>query len=221
MKRKEPLVTGEIYHIFNRSIAEYQIFSSKGEFSRMLQGIEYYQFDNLISLRHFLELNTTTKLGFKNKLTEIAVSKSRLVEIIAYCLMPTHIHLLLKQNLDNGITKFIGNLLNSYSKYFNIKHKRKGPLWQSKFNNVLIKTDEQLLHLTRYIHLNPTSSGLAKKPEDWIFSSYREYLGWDDEKPICQYKDLMDINSIAYQKFVNDRISYQKELAKIKTLLLD
>ena len=81
-------------------------------------------------------------------------SEDYLVEIIAYCFMPTHIHLILRQLKKDGISIFMGKILNSYTRYFNLKNKRKGPLWESKFKNVEVVTDEQLLHLTRYIHLN-------------------------------------------------------------------
>ena len=67
-------------------------------------------------------------------------------------------------------------LLNSYTRYFNEKIKRKGPLWEGRFKKVLVNSDEQLLHLTRYVHLNPVSAGIVEKPEDWPCSSYREYI---------------------------------------------
>jgi len=117
----------------------------------------------------------------------------------------------------------MGNVLNSYSRYFNTKHKRGSPLWKGKFKNVLVETDEQLLHLTRYIHLNPTSAGLVKKPEEWPYSSYLEYLGKIKKMDrICSYEDLMDISpSSSYKNFVESRISYQRELEKIKHLILE
>jgi len=136
--------------------------------------------------------------------------------------MPTHFHLILKQLKKGGISTFIGNVLNSYSRYFNTKHKRGGPLWEGKFKNVSVETDEQLLHLTRYIHLNPTSAGLVKKPEEWPYSSYLEYLGKIKKiNRICSYEDLIDISPLSYKNFVESRILYQRELAKIKHLILE
>jgi putative transposase len=134
--------------------------------------------------------------------------------------MPTHIHLILKQLAPSGISIFVGNVLNSYTRYFNLKHHRKGPLWESKFQNILVKGDEQLLHLTRYIHLNPVTALLTDKPQNWKFSSYNEYLG-QTNYPICQYKDLIEFDQNKYKKFVLDRISYQRELAIIKKITLD
>ncbi len=135
--------------------------------------------------------------------------------------MPTHIHLILKQLKQNGISKMLGDTLNSYSRYFNTRHQRKGPLWESRFHNVLIKTDEQLLHLTRYLHLNPVSASLCDNPKDWPYSSYHEYLRLKREFPICQFDELLDIQPEKYQQFVQERAGYQRVLSKIKELLLE
>lgn len=108
---------------------------------------------------------------------------------------------------------------NSYSHYFNNRHKRKGPLWESKFKNIRVETVEQLLHLTRYIHLNATSAGLVDNPEDWRWSSYNEYLV--GEENICRFKDIINIDTKDYREFVEDRKDYQKEISRIKALLLE
>ena len=113
-------------------------------------------------------------------------------------------------------------VLNSYSTYFNIAHNRKGPLWESRFKNVLVESDEQINHLVRYTHLNPTTANLVNRPEDWSHSSYREYLGRvADSQKMCQFDDVSDIKLSLYRKFVNDQISYQRGLAKIKNLIMD
>ena len=111
-------------------------------------------------------------------------------------------------------------MLDAYSRYFNIKNKRKGPLWESKFKRVLIKDDAQLLHLTRYIHLNPVTDYLVNKPEEWGYSSYKEYI-YNPKDKICKYDNILNINSCFYRDFVENRIGYQRELAMIKTILFD
>jgi len=84
----------------------------------------------------------------------------------------------------------------------------------------LVETDEQLLHLTRYIHLNPVTAYLVNNPIDWKWSSYGEYIS-DDKNGICKFDDILDMKPDSYKKFVEDRILYQRELAKIKGLLFD
>lgn len=215
--RKVPLVKGEVYHIFNRSIAEYKIFNNKWEYLRMMEIIRYYRGE-----KRGIRFSKWKEMKEKGFFHENLSNQDKFVDIIAYCLMPTHIHLILKQLKDKGISFFMSQIANSYARYFNIKHKRKGPLWEREFQNVLVTNDEQLLHLTRYIHLNPTSASLVKRPQDWISSSYREFLGEINEpERICDFSNFLDINLTFYRKFVEDRISYQRDLEKIKHLILE
>jgi len=146
----------------------------------------------------------------------------KLIDMLAYCLMPTHIHFVLKQLKENGISGFIKIILSSYSSYFNIKYKRKGPLWQGRFKNVRVENDNQLLHLTRYLHLNPVTASLVDTPENWGFSSYKEYLKQikKDEK-LCNFSGYFDITPTAYEKFVKDHIGYQKDFSLIEHLIYD
>ena len=161
------------------------------------------------------------RAGFISAFNSIVQDQESIVQIIAYCLMPTHIHLILKQVHDAGISSFMGNILNSYSRYFNTRHQRKGPLWESKFQNVRIESDEQLLHLTRYIHLNPVTAFLVDRPDDWEFSSYIEFISESPKQSLTQFNDLMEIDPKNYRGFVQERANYQRELAKIKNLLID
>ena len=136
--------------------------------------------------------------------------------------MPTHIHLIVEQLVDGGISLFMGNILNSYARYFNIKYKRLGPLWVGRFKEALVETDEQMLHLSRYVHLNPTTANLIEKPEAWEFSSYQEYLNNVDEKVRISYWDhVIDIPSQDYKLFVDDQIGYQRDLGIIRKLILE
>lgn len=215
--RKDLLVTEEIYHVFNKSIAEFRIFNNTDELIRMQNIIYYYQKENPeIKFSKFIKLTQDEQ----DKKQTAFIQKEDIVQILTYCVMPTHIHLVLKQLKQNGISIFMNNILNSYSRYFNIKHKRKGPLWESRFKNILVTNDEYLLHLTRYIHLNPVTIKLVDKPEDWQASSYNEYISRVSNK-ICDYEKILNIEPMRYKEFVEDRISYQRELAKIKSLLIE
>jgi putative transposase len=212
--RRDLLIVGQIYHIFTKSIAEFSIFNNNSEFLRMLEIIHYYQIE-----KPEVKFSKFTK---SQKVRDTNLNKEKLVEIVAYCLMPTHLHLVLKQLKQNGISIFMSNILNSYTRYFNIKHNRKGPLWEGRFKNVLVESDEHLLHLTRYIHLNPVTAYLIDKPEEWPASSYNEYLlNAEDKNKLCNYDKIMNIEPVSYKKFVEDRASYQRELAGIKLFLLE
>ncbi|MCM8762569.1 MAG: transposase [Candidatus Omnitrophica bacterium] len=176
--------------------------------------MKYYKNERNLKFSQFLRLANTEKDN--NSTAE------KIVEIICYCIMPTHIHLILKQLKEKGLSLFMNNILNSYTHYFNFHHKRKGPLWESRFKHVLIDTDEYLLHLTRYIHLNPVTAGLVDKPELWEFSSYKEYIGMKrTEYKLCNFKEVLEINPNSYKEFVENGILTQKEIAKIKHILLE
>lgn len=219
MHRKYPLETDSVYHVFNKSIADFKIFNEKKDFLRIFEVAKYYQFEKVpLSFSRFIRARKERKKIFSNSF--LLEKNNKLVEIIAYCFMPTHIHLALKQVKDNGISVFMNKVLDSYTRYFNLSHKRKGPLWEGPFKNVLVESDDQLYHLTRYIHLNPVTAYLVDKSEDWDFSSYREYLGIAKDK-VCKYDDLFEIDTASYKKFVEDRVSYQRELQRIKILMLD
>ena len=218
--RKDQLIDGECYHICTKSIAGYKIFNNDEEFLRMMGLLQYYQFDKMpVRFSHFVE--SITLENFTHKLKMISQGKDKIVKIIAFCLMPTHIHCVLQQSSDSGIARFMANVLIGYSKYFNLRHNRKGPLWEGRFRSIFIKDDDQLLHLTRYLHLNPTSAGLIHHPEDWRYSSYRQYIDLENENCFCEYQDKISVSQVDYRKFVEDRMAYQKELEKIKHVILE
>ena len=100
-----------------------------------------------------------------------------LIDIIAYCLMPNHYHLLVCLKVDNLSRRVMQPFGVSYTKAVNKQQGRVGPVFQGPFQAVQVDGNEQLVHLSRYIHLNPVCAGLVAAPEAWAFSSYRDYVG--------------------------------------------
>ena len=147
-----------------------------------------------------------------------------MVEILCYCLMPNHFHFLLRQLKERGITRFMTRFTDSYAKYFNTKHKRNGPLFQGRFKAVRIEDDNQLLHVSRYIHLNPVVSYVVSvdQLDAYPWSSMGEYLGLhknqlsNKDLILGQFKDAK-----AYRSFVHDQIDYAKTLQAIEHLTID
>lgn len=216
--RKTPLVNDQYYHIYTRSIAKYQIFNDADDYERILELMDIYRYSEFNhKYSKFKELEITTQAAISNSLKK---ENNILVEIVSYCIMPTHLHLILKQVINEGISKYMARILNSYTKYFNAKHHRNGPLYESRFKNVLIKNDEQLLHTTRYVHLNASSAGLIANPFDWQYSSLKEYCE-DVETGICEFSEIIDMSPKKYKKFVLDQKSYQRSLSIIKNILID
>lgn len=210
--RTTPLVIDQIYHVFNRGVAKLPIFTNRRDYNRFLETIYYYQFQG--PKPQFSQLNRFKDFNFeKNK---------KIVEILCYCLMPNHYHLLIKQLQDNGISEFINKTSNSYTKYFNTKHNRIGPLLQGQFKAVRIEYDEQLMHVSRYIHLNPIASFIVKDLKEYHWSSYLAYIGLRIDK-ICTNEFILAMFKTMqkYEQFVLNQVEYAQSIEKIKHLLID
>ena len=215
MAQKRYFRAGCFYHVFNRSIAGFKIFSDFKNAERFLTALDYYNSTEIKSSLSAVLAKNNFKRG-----SLLKPKPAGLVKMIAYCIMPNHYHLFLKLLKDDALWKYLSDVENSSTRFFNSKFNRKGPLWEGRFKYVLVRTNSQALHLTRYIHLNPTSEGLVKKPEDWKFSSYNEYL--KNPKILKEYLTELEIDSSErYRKFVEDRIDYQAKLAKIKKIILE
>lgn len=181
------------------------------DYQRFLQTIYYYQF-------------TGPKPKFSNQKrfrSKDFDKNPKIVEIHCYCLMPNHFHLVIKQLKDNGIQEFLSKAINSYTKYFNTKHNRVGPLFQGQFKAILVETEEQLLHLSRYIHLNPYVADITDDWETFPYSSINEFI--TAQPRLCNLDTILGFfnNPQDYKIFIKDYEGYASELTKIKHLLLD
>jgi len=112
-------------------------------------------------------------------------------------------------------------LANSYARYFNVRHHRSGPLFSGPFKAVSIEGDDQFLHVTRYIHLNPYVAGVVKTPLAYTWSSLSEYIALGAPR-ICHTELLASMMTPSeYVAFMNDQADYARELEDIKHLLID
>ncbi|OGF63988.1 hypothetical protein A2Z53_02105 [Candidatus Giovannonibacteria bacterium RIFCSPHIGHO2_02_42_15] len=145
--RKILFANNKIYHIFNRGTDKRKIFLSKSNYERFLLNLSIL--NDLDNIQHHLsrfDLENPNLIKFKPK---------PLVDVLCYCLMPNHYHLLVRQKIDNGIPKFLHKLQMGYSKYFNTLHDRSGNLFQGAYKAVEINNDSQFKYIPLYIHMNP------------------------------------------------------------------
>lgn len=136
------------------------------------------------------------------------------IEVVAYCLMTNHFHLLLYQADTPYLEKFMRSLMTSYSRYFNLKYKQTGPVFESRYKAARIDQDSYLQHITRYIHLNP------RLWEHHKYSSFRFYR--DGNEPYWLHtKKILDLfaSRDAYAKFVSDYEEMRDMLSELKHLL--
>ncbi len=211
--RNTPFVNGEYYHLFNRGNEKRHIFTQPRDYKRFLQTFYYYQFTG--PKQSFSKFAKSDLNSFKPD------SEKKLIDILCYCLMPNHFHFLVKQLKNNGISIFLSQISNSYTKYFNTKYTRVGALLQGVFKAVRIETDEQLIHTSRYIHLNPVVSGLVKMPENYRWSSYHEYF--TGQKGFCTIEEILNFfpSPKKYQEFVEAQIDYGTTLEILKHRAID
>jgi len=211
--RKTVFENGYFYHIYNRGSEKRIIFARPQNYQRFIKTIYYYQYEG-----PKLRLSLLNQDCFQNFKPD---QSKKLVEIICYCLMPNHFHFLIKQIKEDGISKFISQLSNSYTKYFNTRFKRVGALFQGVFQAVIMESDEQFIHTSRYIHLNPLVSGLIDNLSDWPWSSYEEYT--NKKGGICSKQPIMSNFPSAeiYEKFVLDQADYGKTLELLKHQSID
>ncbi len=97
--------------------------------------------------------------------------------VIAYCLMPNHYHFLLRQETQRPLSDFLRVVFNSYVQAVNVQEARSGTLFEGRFRHVWVDREGYLVHLCRYIHLNPVRAAIVARPEDWPYSNYLEWTG--------------------------------------------
>lgn len=205
------------YHLYNRGVEKRNIFLDKQDYSVFLSYLKEYLTPKLIDeLR--LKLNDNSLDGEEKDNILKQIKRNNFfdeIQLLCYCLMPNHFHLLIKQFLGNSIDRLMNSLCLRYSMYFNRKYKRVGKLFQGVYKAVVMETDEQLLYLTKYIHLNPFGYEIFEKT-DYSFditalltsqpSSYLNYLGkinqsWIHTKDILAFYNK-NKPELSYRSFI-------------------
>lgn len=218
--RVKTYVENGYYHTYNRGVEKRNIFIDDQDYRVFLQFLKNYLSPPPKIITHPVQAVTGSGPVRLRPLKTFFEE----ITLCAYCLMPNHFHFLINQTNKDSMTRFIQALCTSYSMYFNKKYKRIGTLFQGPYKAVLVMEDSYLLHLSRYIHLNPiellTGPGPVK-PENYSYSSYPHYLGkkkalWINPEPVLGFfksarrRNLRDFFS--YQSFVEDYLEDPREL---------
>ena len=217
--RKDIFTNGSFYHIFNKTIDHRLIFENDKISKLFLNLLRYYRSTkSVIRYSHFNELQRETRIRIEKQLIIPAHFK---IEILTFCLMPNHFHLLLKQKKAEGIIRYISDTINSLTRFFNILHERKGPIFLPQFRSRQIHTREELIHVSRYHHLNPFSAGIVKNLKDILsypYFSFNEYskAGLTN---LCNTDYILkefSFDKNKYQQFVFSNAEHQKMLQSVK-----
>lgn len=189
------------YHIYNRGVAKQVIYHDEEDYTVFLS-----------LLKRYLDIEP-----HKNRRGAVYEHMRDEVELLAYCLMPNHFHLLFYLKEEQAITRLMRAVCTTYTAYYNKKYSRVGTLFQGRYKASPITSDEYLQHISRYIHLNP------KDYLEWPYSSLGAYMGRQQIDWLIPGKiqGLFDGGPTEYRTFLKDYEGHKAALEEIKHELAD
>jgi len=227
MQRAKP-INNEIYHVLNRGTDKRKIFLCDEDYLRFIHDIFEFNDEKGVTPNtgyFFNRRNNTMEVGLPY-IRQNKKPRKFLVEILAFCLMPNHFHLMLRQKVDGGITKFMRKLGTGYTNYFNQKYKRSGALFQGKYKIGHITDEAHFIHLPYYIHFNPLDliapewrerelknyDVAINFLEKYRWSSHLDYLGKKNFPSVTQREFLTKFFE-GPQQYKKDSINWLKEIS--------
>jgi len=241
--RKEQFEDGQIYHVILRAIDDNLIFKDTNDYYRGIFSIYEFNNANPVTIRKKREARASFKKKSRGRASanfvEFVDERDKLVEILAFCFMPNHIHLLLRQVKEGGLRKFMVKLGSGYGRYFNQKYHRKGYVFQNRFKSVHIKNDGQAVVVGSYIFTNPVAliepgwkelgirnhsvKEVIKFLEDYKWSSYQDCIGVKNFPSVTQQEFLLGVmnGEQGCRNVVKNWVKYKKEVGQHEDLLLE
>ncbi len=210
------------YHIYNRGVEKRKIFEDRKDYLAFLGCLKLYltppkPLDRRIS--HTLQGSSLSDTKTIYAPSRQPKNHQNTIELVAYCLMPNHFHLLIRQINKDSMNHFMRSLTTRYSMNFNKKHERVGHLFQGIYKAVMVEQESQFLWVTKYIHRNPLTLPVCNndpaKLVEYPYSSYKNYLGqihqtWVHPENILTYFSETNPRN-SYQNFVEETLANQKE----------
>jgi len=222
------LVNNEIYHIIVRGVGDSEIFKEDSDYYRAIFSLYEFNTSEPVTIREKRKLRNKNKIA-RGLTSGRSDGRDLLVELMCFAFLPNHIHLLMRQLQNSGITNFMRKFGTGYATYFNLKYKRRGHLFQGRYRAVHIKSDSQLKITFSYIHTNRIAiiepgwkeNGI-KLPigkiidflENDKWSSYRDYLRNDNFPSVTSRDFLLQVfgGQKNCKKFIVDWIKYKADL---------
>ena len=224
MSRSFSFAPGEYYHLYNRGTEKRNIFTSKADRNRFLALLFFANQHAPID---------STQRGSTSLSIESGRDSEPLVELVCYCLMPNHFHLLVREIGNDGISKFMQKLATGYTMYFNKRNERTGALFQGRFKATHVANDRYMRYLISYIHLNPVKliepkwkeTGITdrvraeKYLEKYTHSSYLDYLGLSRPEGVILSREALPeyfSSSDCFKQFVTEWLTYNSEQSEVE-----
>lgn len=204
--RKDPLTTGEYYHIYNRGVDKRDIFTDTNNLNRFILSVkEFNTIKPIGSIREKIERN-------KGHADVQRLEEWPLVSIVCYCFNPNHFHFIVKQEVDGGISEFFKRLLGGYTKYFNEVHNRSGALFQGRFKSNLINDDQYFLKIYPYVNINYSIHNIPTEKSHLVWASDREYDS-------CLFDIVSEKEAKSLLDFYGSKESFKGECIKITSII--
>ena len=198
------------HHVYNRGTDKRIIFNDIEDFRRFVL---------YLNVVNDVDVKSPAHMGaYENEESRLENSE-RLVNLIAFCLMPNHFHLLLQERVAGGISKFMQRLGTAYTMYFNEKNERGGALFQGRFKNRLVDSELYLLKVIDYIHLNPKKLSGSLRGYEW--SSYHYYCGENKFGYLLQPDALSGHTKVERGEEYRKGLNSQGDFGEIEHLVID
>src|SRR3989338_11467355 len=177
--QRQQTTTGEIYHIYNRGVEKRDVFMDEQDYLRFIH-----------NLFEFNDTAPAGKYSVKSEAKPPKIDRNTLLDILAFCLMPNHFHIMIREQQENGVSTFMQKPGTGYTVYFNQKYERTGVLFQGVYKSIHITDDSYFRYLPFYIHLNPldllypnwregtveNTTKVFQFLENYKWSSYLDYM---------------------------------------------
>lgn len=226
---------GGIYHIIQRGVEKRKIFTNSQDYSRFILGLEFFSRDASVDIWNLVAPGVPGTPG-ERIVRAREESAKPIVELMAFALMPNHFHLIVREIQEGGISLFMMKM-GGYSRYFNNQHNRIGPLFQSRYKMVPVKTDAQLSILFAYVHTNPVELVEPKWKDlkvvnrkkatdflgDYKWSSYRDYLGLQNFSNATQCDFFLDLygGTRGCRQMIEDWIYFKADNAGLDLKIME
>jgi putative transposase len=235
MPKRDKIVPGQIYHVCNRGVDKRNIFLEDSDYFRAIHNLLEFNNENPVVNANY-SFTKTKNIGSGNQY--IDRPRKLLVEILAFCLMPNHFHLLIKPLVENGLELFMRKFGGGYANYFNKKYQRPGALFQGRYKMVAVTKESHFIHLPFYIHLNPLDligsdwrnkkidnyDKTIKFLESYRWSSHLDYTGIKNFPSLTQRDFLLEFfgNSKEYKRSIEKWLQdLDSNLESIKDISLE
>jgi len=236
MSSKNPsLVNGEIYHVVSRSVGDATVFDDEKDFYRGIFCI--YEFNNSKPVNMWIRRrNRIIEKKVLGRTSLTSQERDKFVEVLAFSFMPNHLHLILRQIKEGGISKFMQKVGTGFANYFNDRYERQGHVF-NKFRAIHIKNDNQLKNAFVYVHCNLISliepgwkEGGVENPDKVIKflennkrHSYPDYLGNKNFSSVTERNFFLEAmgGASGCKTYVDSWIRYKKELKDWTNIILE